>query len=71
MNDLAMFQQRELLAESNKRRRVLPALRRAIRQFLKRDGDARQLAKELPALIHKVEEQLPKRTGTCSCVSSR
>jgi len=79
INDLAMLRQKELLTESAKRRRVLPALRqvqaqqqlrRAIRQFLKLDGDARQLANELPALICKAEEQLSKRTGTCSCVSS-
>ena len=80
INELAMLRQKELLAESNERRRVLPALRqvqaqqqlrRAIRQFLKLDGDARQLANELPALIHKVEEQLAKGAGTCSCVQSR
>ena len=80
INDLAMLRQKELLAESAQRRRVLPALRqvqaqqqlrRAIRQFLKLDGDARQLANELPALICKAKEQLSKRTGTCSCASSR
>ena len=80
INDLAMLRQKELLAESAKRRRVLPALRqvqaqqqlrREIRRFLKLDGDARQLANELPAIIHKAEEQLAGRTGTCSCVPSR
>ena len=81
INDLAMLRQRELLAESNKRRRVLPALRqvqaqqqlrRAIRQFLKLDGDARQLTNELPTLIHKAEEQPAGGTCTCrSCMPSR
>ena len=80
INELAMLRHRELLAESAKRRRVLPALRqvhaqqqlrRAIRQFLKLDGDTRRLANELPALIHRVEEQLAKRADTCGCVSSR
>jgi len=80
INDLAMLRQRELLAESAKRRRVLPALRqvhaqrqlrRAIRQFLKLNGDTCRLTNELPALIHQVEEQLAERAGTCSCVSCR
>jgi len=80
INDLALLRQKELLAESERRRRVLPALRqvqaqrqlrRAIRQFLKLDGDARQLANELPVLIHTIEEQLARRTDTCNCVSCR
>ncbi len=80
INDLAMLRQKELLAESEKRRRILPVLRqvqaqrqlrRAIRQFLKLNGDTRRLTNELPALIHKAEQQLAERIGTCSCVSCR
>jgi len=78
INNLALLRQKELLAESIKRRRVLPALRqvqaqrqlrRAIRQFLKLDGDARRLANELPVLIHTVEKQLARGTDTCNCAS--
>jgi|GEM_PF-2497229 len=80
INDLARLHHKELLAESEKRRRFLPALkqlqaqhelRRAILRFLKLDGDARQLAHELPTLIQKAEDQLAGRTQTCrSCLPS-
>jgi len=80
ISDLARLRHRELLAESERRHQLLPALkqlraqhelRRAIRRFLKLDGDARQLANELPALIQKAEDQLAGRTQTCrSCLPS-
>ena len=74
INDLAMLRQRELLAESEKRRRLLPALKqleaqhelhRAIRRFLKLDGDARQLANELPSLVREAQRRLAGRTRAC------
>ncbi len=80
ISDLARLRHKELLAESEKRRRFLPALkqlraqhelRRAINRFLKLDGDPRQLANELPTLIQTAEDQLAGRTQTCrGCMPS-